>query len=73
MKLRILTVDGLLQPQADDSDVSLCSPSCPHLRRFGGWSGDARCWFYGQKLALGHDGVDHKRCAPCLQGTEVEA
>lgn len=72
MKLRILTVEGLLQPQADDRNASLCSWYCPHLRR-NDWAAESRCWFYGRTLVEARDSVLHERCAPCLQGTEVEA
>lgn len=71
MKLRIVTVEGLLQPSVHDGGVYLCSRSCPHLQRTNDLSWDARCGIYGQKLARGLGGIENKRCAPCLKWAKV--
>lgn len=70
MKLRILTVEGITVPIADDADPSLCSATCPYRR--AQVSIERRCRLFGEALLdAGKRHGTFKRCAQCVQNTEV--
>lgn len=70
MALRLLTVEGITSPVADDADPSLCSVSCPYRR--APTSIERRCRLFGEAvLAKGRRQDTWRRCDQCVRGTEV--